>query len=318
MTTATAGFFLGVDGGQSSTKAWIGDAAGRVVGSGSAGPCNHVGAAEGRAKFVRALQGCLAEACQAAGLEPGRVEFDAACLGFSGGPADKEALVREMLRARRLQVTHDAMIALTGATGGEPGVIVIAGTGSIAFGRDEAGRTARAGGWGYLFGDEGGAFDLARQALRAALRFEEGWGPPTALHRALLEAGGASSANDLLHLFYTEAWPRDRIAACARLVGEAALAGDPVALELLHAAGRQLAALAGAVRRQLFGDEGPALVSLAGSVFDNPYVRERFRMQVERNPANRFLTPRHPPAGGALLEAYRLGGRPDIRLQPPA
>ena len=186
------------------------------------------------------------------GLEASRLTFEAACLGLSGGPDDKEALAKETIRAERYLITHDAHIALAGATGGEPGIIVIAGTGSIVFGRNAAGVTARAGGWGYVFGDEGGAFDLVRQALRAVLRNEEGWGPPTALREALLEATGARDANQLLHLFYTDEYPRDRVAGWAKLVDQAARAGDAVAGDILGSAAQALATLTAAVRRQLF------------------------------------------------------------------
>src|SRR5438105_1868162 len=176
----------------------IGDAEGRVLGTGTGGPCNHVGAAEGRTKFLTAIQGCVAAACSQAHLDPATVRFESACLGLSGGPEDKEAILREILPANQMLVTHDALIALSGATAGEPGIIVIAGTGSIAFGRNREGATARAGGWGYVFGDEGGGFDLTRQALRAALRLEEGWGVPTILREMLLAETGARDANDLL------------------------------------------------------------------------------------------------------------------------
>src|SRR5579864_961023 len=219
--------FLGVDGGQSGTTALVGDESGRVVGIGRGGPCNHVGKAEGREKFLRAVGGCLREA----GFEG--AEFEGACLGFSGGPADKNAYVRELIKAKHYLVTHDAAIALTGATAGAPGVIAIAGTGSIAFGRNTSGKVARAGGWGYVFGDEGGGFDLVRQALRAALREEEGWGPKTALRDALVSSAGATSANDLLHRFYTDEYPRERVAAFSRLVDRIARDGDAVAREIL-------------------------------------------------------------------------------------
>src|SRR5437016_1486807 len=172
-------YFLGVDGGQSSTTAVIGDETGRVLGIGRGGPSNHVGAAEGRAKFVSAVEGCVTAACAQAGLDVGR--FASACLGFSGGPADKQSILNEILSSERTLVTHDGLIALSGATAGQPGLITIAGTGSFAFGRNAAGETARAGGWGYIFGDEGGGFFITRQALRAALRFEECWGPATTL-----------------------------------------------------------------------------------------------------------------------------------------
>ena len=206
------------------------------------------------------------------------------------------------------------MVALAGATGGEPGIIVIAGTGSIAFGRNAGGRTARAGGWGYLFGDEGGAFDLVRQALRAALRHEEGWGPPTALRALLLEAANAPDANGLMHRFYTSDFPRDRVAGLARLLEAAARAGDAVALGILDRAGRQLAALAAAVRGGLFTAGQTATVSFAGGVFENSYVRQRFSELVQLSGGSDVHPPDREPAAGVLLEAYRLVRKP-LRLQ---
>ncbi len=300
--------FLGVDGGQTSTTALIGDESGRVLGAGKGGPCNHVGGPEGREKFVRAISGCVGQACHRAGFDAVAVWFRAACLGFSGGPEDKRAILEEMLRAGQLVVTTDALIALSGATAGEPGIITIAGTGSIAFGRNAAGRTARAGGWGYMFGDEGGGFDLTRQALRAILRDEEGWGPPTALRAMLLEAGGAASANDLLHRFYTAEFPRPRIAALARLVDQAAGQGDQVAREILFHAARELAALASAVREQLFAPGEPARVAHIGGVFRSRILLERYRALVEIEDGNRCGPPVYGPAAGALLEAYRAVG----------
>jgi len=300
-------YYLGVDGGQSSTTALIADQSGRVIGIGRAGPCNHAGAAEGRQKFVSALHESLAATCRDAGFDaPPR--FTSACLGLSGGPADKEALVNEILKADRIIVTHDARIALAGATAGAPGIIVIAGTGSIAFGGDAAGMTARAGGWGYVFGDEGGGFDIVRQALRAALRLEEGWGRATSLRAVLLEASGARDANDLLHRFYTPDFPRPRIAAMAKLVDQAAGEGDPVAREILARAGNALAELAGAVRPQLFRSGEPARISYTGGVFYSPIVRGRFIESAGSEPGNHVEPPVYGPAAGALLEAYRAAG----------
>jgi N-acetylglucosamine kinase-like BadF-type ATPase len=302
-----AKLFLGVDGGQSSTTALIGDETGRVVGFGRGGPCNHVGAAEGRAKFLHAIGGCVGEALRQAGAEGAR--FGGACLGFSGGPADKEALVRELVSAEHIFVTHDALIGQVGACAGEPGLITIAGTGSIAFGRNAEGRTARAGGWGYIFGDEGGAFDIVRQALRAALRFEEGWGPSTSLRAVLLAATGTNSANEMLHAFYTSEWPRQRVAKMSKLVDDAAREGDEAARMILDHAAQQLSWLANAVREQLFTEGEPARVAYIGGVFRSEYLLEQFRIQVEvSDPANRFGPPTHGPAAGALLEAYRVAG----------
>src|SRR5579872_1447617 len=133
--------FLGVDGGQSSTTALVGDEAGRVIGIGRGGPCNPA------EKCGAALAECIG---QALGGHPR--SFESACFGFSGGFEDKQELVRELVPASKYVFSHDALIALVGATAGQPGLVAIAGTGSIAFGRNAEGRTARTGGWGFVFG----------------------------------------------------------------------------------------------------------------------------------------------------------------------
>ncbi len=301
-------YYLGIDGGQSSTTALIGDGAGRVIGYGRGGPCNHVGAAEGRVKFTSAIETCVRGACGEAGLNYENVRFRSGCFGLSGGPADKEAILREMLRCEHMLVTHDGLIALAGATSGEPGVIVIAGTGSIAFGRNGAGKTARAGGWGYVFGDEGGGFDIVRQALRASLRAEEGWGPPTLLRDALIERVPSSNVNEVLHRFYTTEFPRSRVAAMAIIVDEVANRGDRVAAQILEKAAQELAMLAAAVRRQIFAEGEAAPVAYIGGVFRSSRLLERFRGLVELEPGNRVGPPIYGPAAGALIEAYRSAG----------
>jgi N-acetylglucosamine kinase-like BadF-type ATPase len=300
--------FLGVDGGQSGTTALIGDQSGRILGTGEAGPCNHAEFAEGRAKLERAVTGSLAAACAQAGLDAARVEFEAACFGMSGGPDDKREILRGILRTRQLIVTNDAVIALAGATALGQGIIVIGGTGSIAFGRHPEGGKARAGGWGHIFGDEGGAFDIARQALRAALRMEEGWGPPTTLRAVLLEATESRNANAVLHRFYAPEWPRSRVAALAQLVDVTAAEGDGVAAEILTRAAQELALLAASVRSQLWKPGDLVEVACIGGVFQSRMLLERFRILVELEEGNRCGPPKRGPAEGALLEAYRAVG----------
>jgi N-acetylglucosamine kinase-like BadF-type ATPase len=297
--------FLGVDGGQSSTTALIGDEHGHIIGRGVGGPCNHATAAEGRAKLERTVSASVASACQEANLDAATVHFAAACFGMSGGPDDKQAILAALLNADRLIVTHDAAIALSGATATGQGIVTIAGTGSIAFARNAAGQTARAGGWGHIFGDDGGAFDIVRQALRAALRMEEGWGPPTVLRQALLDATASPSANHALHLFYTPDWPRSRVAALASLVDAAAAGGDAVALRVLENAAQELAMLAASVRLQLWQPGEPVDVAYIGGVFASQRLLERYRMLVELEAGNRCAAPLRGPAEGALLEAIR-------------
>lgn len=300
--------FLGVDGGQSRTKALIGDETGRVLGSGSAGPCNHAGTLEGAHKLLSAVTESLVNACERAGIDASHVQFETACFGMSGGPADKQTLLSTIVSARKVVVTHDAMIALAGATALEPGVVTIAGTGSMCFGRNAESKTARAGGWGFVFGDEGGAFDIVRQALRAALRFEEGWGPETLLHSALLDRTGARTANDLVHEFYTADWPRARVATLAKLVDEVALEGDEAAGDILRRAAQELAALTASVRAQLWRVEEHVKLCYTGGVFHSSILLERFRTLVTLEERNRCEAAAYSPVVGALLEAYRAVG----------
>jgi N-acetylglucosamine kinase-like BadF-type ATPase len=304
--------YLGVDGGQSGTTALIGGETGRVLGRGESGPCNHAGAAEGRAKLERAVRESLAAAAVAAGLDPAALHFEAACFGMSGGPDDKREILEGIVQAARWIVTHDAATALAGATVTGQGIVTIAGTGSIAFGENGS-ANARAGGWGYIFGDEGGAFDIARQALRAALRMEEGWGPATALRGALLDATASETINQVLHRFYTPEWPRSRVATLAPLVDTAAAEGDSVADHILSGAAQQLALLAASVRAQLWTSGETVEVAYIGGVFESERLRERFRMLVELEDGVRCSPPRHGPAEGALLAAYRADGlNPDL------
>ncbi|MBV9762503.1 MAG: hypothetical protein JO340_18230 [Acidobacteriaceae bacterium] len=307
--------YLGIDGGQSSTTALIANEAGRILGRGLGGPCNHVAAEERRKKFLTTIGGCIAEACRESRLDPTSVAFAAACFGFSGGVEDKEPYVRELVRAEKYRFTHDAEIALNGATGARPGIVMIAGTGSIAFGRNGAGETARAGGWGYIFGDEGGAFDLSRLALRAVLQAEEGWGPPTELRALLLEAAQAPNANTLMHSFYND-FSRADIASFAPLVTEAAQRGDRAALEIVEEACRKLAWYVAGVHRHLFQPEDRVPVAHIGGVFQSSLLREAFARAVNASIGCEAGPPRYSPAEGAILEALRLDGITGVH--PPA
>jgi N-acetylglucosamine kinase-like BadF-type ATPase len=310
-------YFLGIDGGQSSTTALIGDETGRILGRGEGGPSNHAATEEGRGRLERAINGSVKAALAEAGLDSS-IRFAAACCGMSGGPEDKRAILEALLSADTLIVTNDAAIALAGATPSGRGIIVIAGTGSMAFARNQADETARAGGWGYLFGDEGSAFDIARQALRAALRMEEGWGPGTVLRAKLLQAGGAKNANELMHRFYAPDWPRDRIAALAPLVDAAAEAGDQEAAEILRYAALQLAMLVSAVRPLVCAAEvAVTQVAFAGGVFRSQTLRERFRQLVELEPRTACMAAMHSSAEGALFEAMRAAGLDQGRTSNP-
>lgn len=301
--------FLGVDGGASFTRAVIGDDSGCIVAHGEGGPSNHVAAAQGRERLLGALLESAGAACQRLGFSLADIEFEAAFLGFTGGEGGKRPVVEELIRANLMALSDDSVTALAGALGGQPGIITVAGTGSITFGRNAQGQTARAGGWGYVFGDEGSAYDLTRQALRAALKFEEGWGPRTMLHEMLRSAVGLDDIRLVQRKLYTAEYTRDRVAALAPLVEEAARRHDPVAREVLETAARQLAAITEVVRARLFAPQETVTIAHVGGVFRCESVLSEFVRLLKAAGKNHVIAPLHQPAVGALIEAYRLAGK---------
>ena len=304
--------FLGVDGGQSSTRAVIGDQTGRVLSRSTGAPCNRATEGAGEERLAGTVRGLLRSALSGAGL-PASTGFESACFGMSGGADDKRALLASIAPADRVEVINDAEAALEGATGGGPGTVVIAGTGSIALARDEAGNTARSGGWGYMFGDEGGAFDIVRQALRKALAAEEGWGEPTALSLMLCRATGCRTVNGAMHRFYDPDWPRDRVASLARRVDRAAADGDAVSEGVMRSSGNALGLLALQAVRALPGVAEAPLTYPCGGVFNSVALRDAFASRV-RSGGLCIADPCHDAATGALVRAYQASGLdPQVR-----
>jgi N-acetylglucosamine kinase-like BadF-type ATPase len=197
---------------------------------------------------------------------------EAICLGIAGvdRPRDAQA-VRDIMRRighkTRTVVVNDALIALVAGAGDQPGVVVVAGTGSIAYGRDAEGRAARAGGWGYLLGDEGGGFWIGRAALSAVVRQFDQRGPATLLTDLVLTHMQLSTPAELIHVIYDRGLQRNTIAGLAGVVQRATEAGDAVAGEILDRAANELAAAAASVvtRLGMRGDVFPTI--LAGGIF---------------------------------------------------
>ena len=172
---------LGVDGGGTKTRAVIMDSRGRVVGEGAAGPSNPLRV--GISNAAAAIREAVDKACVMAGVQ--RSDLVAAEIGLAGvRRGDLRLRMREALSGLAidvLEVVTDADIALYGATDGEPGIVIIAGTGSICCGTNARGRHECAGGWGPLAGDEGSGSWIARRALRAIGCASDGRGPDTEL-----------------------------------------------------------------------------------------------------------------------------------------
>jgi N-acetylglucosamine kinase-like BadF-type ATPase len=304
----TRRFYLGIDGGGTRAEALVGDAELNVLGRGLGGPCNYH--AVGLDRAVDSLSGAVDGALGAAGVPLEQLRGAFAGIAGVDRPADASALrapLERLLPGVPVEVDNDGIVALAGATGGEHGVVIISGTGSIALGIDAAGRRGRAGGWGYIIGDEGGGYDIGRRALAAVARATDGRGPASALTAALLGHLGLESPGDLYRRLYIDGLERHEIAALVPVVAAAARDGDDVACRLLAAAARELACAAVTVIRDLNLGDAAFPVALCGGAFaaGEPLVRPLWRHIRRAAPAAYLVEARHPPSFGALILARR-------------
>ena len=321
--------YLGVDGGQTTTDAVLADEKGTILAHSVAGPSDHTEEPGGPERLERVARQIIADALRIANISsPPDPVFAAACFGMSGETEIKHRILAGFVRSEHLSVVHDSVNALAGATAGKPGVIVIAGTGCVARGVDLQGRTVRVGGWGHLFGDEGSAYWIGREAVRAVAAQSDGFRPPTELTPVFFTRLGVSSASDLMAKYYAGEWSRDHLASLSLWVNEAAAAGDSVARCILRESGRQLAALARAVLSLLAPsavsgattaqDSDKLLVSYTGGAFKSEFVLASFRESLLGSVPHAIIRPPvFPPVLGSLILAYRSAGMdpPDALLQ---
>ena len=297
------GHFLGIDGGGTRTTACLSDEKGRIVARVVTGPSNplKVGVKNAQQEILRASRAVLR---QVRGIR-----LEAVCLGLAG--TDRPQVhkpmfnwLRRSLPARHHLLTSDAAIALRAAVANSPGVVVISGTGSIAYGRDDRGRVLRAGGWGSLLDDAGSGYDLGRKAIMAALRDHDGRGPYTQLSAKVCRALKISDITQVVQTPLTSI----EVAALFPLVLDAARRRDAVAQSLCEEAGKDLADLALALLRRMGWLRRVIPVVYAGGVFRSSV---RIRRSVTRHlrrqaPQARILLLRHPPVEGALALARDL------------
>lgn len=298
-------WFAGIDAGGTATKAWlyrrgVGFAA---RGTGRSGNILTVGA-DGVAGAAR---DALTEAAALAGLDrvPPLARVAAAVAGarrHEEKELGRAALVRA-LGTEHVQVHPDAAAALIGGTLGEPGVAVVAGTGSAAWGLTTDGEWVRRGGWGYLLGDEGSGFDLGLQALRSAVRAADGRGPKSPLHGALLRGLGLDDPQELIPFAYGGAVPKARIAALAPLVLAAWDREDSVASPVVVAALHELVDLAHAC---LSAGSIPAAapVVAVGGLFTHVSFFSAFRSKLAVG-GREVVHPELEPAAGACIMALQ-------------
>lgn len=313
---------VGVDGGGTKTAALLTDSQLVPLGRGLSGPSNFLRV--GLETAVRSVLLAVEEACAQAGV----TLRDITALGIGLGGVDhpthhrrmRDALFAE-LAARtgalgasstptrwgpdNVLLTTDAEIALAGATDCQPGIVIISGTGSIAYGMNNRGQRARSGGWGPTFGDEGSGYDIARRALRAVVSSYDGRLQATLLTERVCRYFGIESPADLPPIIYGS--EKINIASLTELVIETAREGDTIARQILRDAGEELARAVVAVIRRLRMQQDEFLVCYVGSVFlAGELILEPLRERIGAvAPRATLAPPLFPPTIGAIKLALQ-------------
>lgn len=301
-------FFIGVDGGGSKTAAAVVDESGEVLGQGRSGPSNHlrVGLEEAGSNLRGAIRGAVSEA----GIALNEVVFAYCGIAGSDHPARRGGMVEALLPIfprSNFTIDSDTRIALTGAIGFGTGIVVISGTGSVAFGRNAHGKEARAGGWGPTIGDEGSGYSIGRRGLAAVVRAYDGRGPKTLMTDLLCNEFAKCDPEDLPYFVYAPTTRADDIALYCRMVIEAAQKGDAVASSLFESEGYELGKTVVAVARKLGLIEEPFPVSYIGGAFHAGDLLIRPMAEVIRAaaPLATIQPPKETPVVGAARMAIR-------------
>ena len=307
------GCFLGVDGGGTKTAFVLIDRAGRELARHEGGSSYHIQIG------VESLHTLLHDGVHAV-LGKAGVSANDVVFAFFGLPAHGEdsqvqpfldVIPEAVLGHRRYACGNDMICGWAGSLGGEDGINIVAGTGSIGYG-ERQGLSARGGGWGEVFSDEGSAYWIAVQGLNLFSRMVDGRLPRGPLYDLLKREVGLNSDLDLCAYIYDRATPqRDRIAGLSRLVARAASQGDSVAQGVFTGAAQELAAIVDAIRRQLqYAPGEPVNLSYSGGVFQSgELILQPFRQQLAScSPDYRIVSPRYSPAVGAAIYAARLSG----------
>ena len=309
-------YFLGIDGGGTKTHAVITDAACRVLGEGFSGASNPLRV--GLEEAVSHIESAVADACANARVTLQQVSSACAAIAGVNHPIHyhtMEDALDQTLGLGVLELVTDVRAALEGALDGHAGVVLIAGTGSIAMGMNDAGEQARSGGWGPTISDEGSGYDIARRALKAVISSFDGRSPRTLLSERILNKLRISSAADLPGVIYNSDSESVEIASLAELVTEAAQEGDEVARGILSGAGRELGELVLSVVRKLGLQSQSFRVACVGSVFKSgELVLSSLREAVLGEARDAEIgPPLHPPTIGAVKLAQKRCEIADVR-----
>lgn len=293
-------YVVGIDAGGSKTMCLLADESGQVLAESRADGANlsTSGAERVEASLRRAVSDAIGGRPIAAAV---------VCIGMAGADRASDAEVIRTMMGRispgsRVIVANDALVALAAGSDDAHGIVIISGTGSIVYGRDRRNRTARAGGWGYILGDEGSGYWIGRHALTAVMRAADGRGPQTALTPAIFEHFGVDTPHALDHAIYHGESTLARIAALGALVERAREQGDRVAADILERAADELVLAAQAVMNGLeMAGERFSFVLAGGMIRAVPSLAGALEQRLPRLAARADVRRLEaPPAAGAV------------------
>lgn len=299
--------FLGIDGGQSHTEAVVADEHGNILGRGIGGASNHAEQPGGRERLHKAILESVGAALKNARLSINSdAFFVSAHCAMTGGADYKEEIIRSIFKAGKLIVAHDAPAALFGATAGKPGIVVIAGTGSVVYAENENGENLTVGGWGHLFGDQGSGFWLTMELIKLEIDYFTRTGLMTERGKELLKFFSCQNLREFVLKVYGEEISRDRIAAFSQKIHEWADSKQKeIAKILIGSCAKELATLVAiAANRVMFSSD--LIIAPVGGNFRGEHLKASFTEWLKRPlPEAVIIEPQFNPAIGALLLAYR-------------
>ncbi|SEQ68780.1 N-acetylglucosamine kinase [Piscibacillus halophilus] len=302
---------IGIDGGGTKTKAVMADQKGHIYAVATSGATNPNSVSHSQLKKnIQSLFNCLQD------VHPDefeQVDFCFAGMAGVGEASSKNQLhdiFTEIVQAYKFEykLYNDGINALFAGTLGEPGIVQIAGTGTITYGLNSLGEFHRVGGWGYLFDDQASGYDLGKQALSYVFQAYDGRGSQTILEHILLNHFQVRAVPDLIPTIYAHEKPRELIASISQLVFEAYDSGDFVAGKIILEASEQYIKNINTLLKRAFQDELPSLISLAGGLFNRsdvfiPLIQKKINRSI---PIQKV---RLEPVAGAVIAALKEIGQ---------
>lgn len=294
-------YIVGIDGGGSKTTGVISDRHGQVISQYSVKGTNLNSSS--RSSVAAELEKLITRLGEKANISLNKISTVFAGMAGAGNP-DNQLILKELITTLlpshvSVIVDTDALIALYSGTLGKPGIVHIAGTGSISYGLNHHGKRARVGGWGYLIGDHGSGFAIGKAALAHVFSAYDGLEEPTTLTEAMITFFEVETVPDLIPIIYQSTNSRETIASICKKVINEAVNGDLVAQSILKNSAEDMANSISGLAKKLFQPDDDILIVLAGSLFKSP----KWFLPAIKNDHSEIIIPKVPPVAGALIGA---------------